>query len=44
MRLATHVDSLAAEGEEDDESVRGATLDDVIAGWQVGRPRRRPVS
>ena len=38
-RLATHVDSRAAEGQEDDESGRGADLDDVIDGWQVGTTR-----
>lgn len=35
-RLATHVDSRAAEGEQDDEPDLGAALDDVIARWQVG--------
>ena len=35
-RLATHVDSRAAEGQEDEEPGLGAGLDDVIGGWQVG--------
>ena len=35
-RLATHVDSRAAEGQEEDEPGLGANLDDVIGGWQVG--------
>ena len=38
-RLATHVDSRAADGQEDDERRLGAGLDDVIAGWQVGTTR-----
>ena len=38
-RLATHVDSRAAEGQEDDQPGLGADLDDVIAGWQVGTTR-----
>ena len=36
-RLATHVDNRAADGQEDDEPTHGARLDDVIAGWQVGK-------
>ena len=35
-RLATHVDSRAAEGREDGEPGISAGLDDVIAGWKVG--------
>ena len=35
-RLATHVDSRAAEGQDDEEPGLGASLDDVIGGWQVG--------
>ncbi len=38
-RLASHVDSRAAEGQEEDEAGLGADLDDVIAGWQVGTIR-----
>ena len=43
-RLATHVDGRAAEGQEDEEPGLGASLDDVIGGWQVGATRdlRRP--
>ena len=36
MRLATYVDTRAAEGQEDDEPRFGADLDDVISDWQVG--------
>ena len=36
QRLATHVDSHAAEGQEDEEPGLGAGLDDVIGDWQVG--------
>ena len=35
-RLATHVDSRAAESQQHDEPGLGAALDDVITGWQVG--------
>ena len=35
-RLVTHVDSRAAEGQDDNEPGLGADLDNVIAGWQVG--------
>ena len=35
-RLATHVDSRAAEGQEDEEQRFGAELNDVIEGWRVG--------
>ena len=35
-RLVTHVDSRAAEGQEDEDPGLGAGLDDVIGGWQVG--------
>ena len=38
-RLATYVDSRAAESREDDEPGLGADLDNVIAGWQVGTTR-----
>ena len=38
-RLATHVGSRAAEGQEDDEPGLGAELEDVIAGWRVGTTR-----
>ena len=38
-RLATHVDGRAAEGQEDEEPGLGASLDDVIGGWQVGATR-----
>ena len=39
QRLATHVDSHAAEGQEDEEPGIGASLDDVIGDWQVGTTR-----
>ena len=39
QRLATHVDSHAAEGQEDEEPGLGAGLDDVIGDWQVGTTR-----
>ena len=39
QRLATHVDSHAAEGQEDEEPGLGASLHDVIGGWQVGTTR-----
>ena len=39
QRLATHADSHAAEGQEDEAPGLGATLDDVIGGWQVGTTR-----
>ena len=39
QRLATHVDSHAAEGQEDEDPGLGASLDDVIGGWQVGTTR-----
>ena len=35
-RLATHVDSRAAEGQDDEGPGIGASLDDVIGEWQVG--------
>ena len=38
-RLATHVDSRAAEGQEDDEPRLGAELADVMDGWRVGTTR-----
>ena len=38
-RLAAHVDSRAAEGEEDNEPRLSANPDDVIADWQVGTTR-----
>ena len=38
-RLATYVDRRAAEGQEDGEPGPGADLEDVIAGWQVGKTR-----
>ena len=38
-RLAAHVDSRAAEGQEDIEPGLRANLDDVIADWQVGTTR-----
>ena len=34
--MAAHVDSRAAQGQDDNESGLGARLDDVIGGWQVG--------
>ena len=36
MRLVTHVDRHADEGQEGDEPELGAALHDVIADWQVG--------
>ena len=36
QRLATHVDSHAAEGQEDEAPGLGASLDNVIGDWQVG--------
>ena len=39
MRMATHVDSRAAEGQADNEPGLGADLDDSIASWQVGTTR-----
>ena len=39
QRLAIHVDSHAAEGQEDEEPGLGAGLDDVIGDWQVGTTR-----
>ena len=36
-RLAIHVDSRAAEGQEDEEPGLGAGLENVIAGWRAGR-------
>ena len=36
MRLATHVDRHADEGQEGDEPELGTALRDVIADWQVG--------
>ena len=38
-RLATHVNSRATEGQEDDEPGLEAGLDNIIAGWQVGTTR-----
>ena len=38
-RLATHVDSRAAEDQRDDEPGLSANLDAVIADWQVGTTR-----
>ncbi len=38
-RLASHVDSRVAEGQEDEEQRFGAELDDVIEGWRVGTTR-----
>ena len=38
-RLAIHVDSHAAEGQEDEAPGLSANLDDVIADWQVGTTR-----
>ena len=39
QRLAIHVDSHAAEDQEDEEPGLGAGLDDVIGDWQVGTTR-----
>ena len=36
-RIAIHVDSRSAEGQEDDEPNHRAGLDEIIAGWQVAK-------
>ena len=39
MRMSTHVDRRAAEGQDDDEMRLSADHDEMIAGWHVGTTR-----